>query len=168
MILPIQLAEALRMFLLRKDRPANSLDEWDVGWQKYQEYLASISSSLPESVLSYALADWHYDHMDHRPPHDSWLQKVEVIESAGNGERGPKGARMILTLLGAYHDGIIEIEYFGIHSYAMHRGSAIFGDWLYDEVRLSDEGNVLHEVEFDKGSLLVVCQDFIHKWLPCN
>lgn len=156
------------MFLLRKDRPANSLEEWDSGWKNYQQYLESISSLLPESALSYAVSDWHYNHLDHRATHDSWLQKVQIFELAGSNKFDTGGSRIIATLLGAYHDGIIEIEYSGVHSYSIQRNSAIFGDWQYDEVRLSDDGSVLHEVDFDKGSLLIICQDLIYRWQPCN
>jgi hypothetical protein len=34
------------------------------------------------------------------------------------------------------------------------------GDWLYDEIRLSERGLVLHEVEFSSnGHWLIECKD---------
>lgn len=156
------------MFILRKDRPNNSLEEWDLKWYQYQQYLKSISLHLPESAQAYALADWHYNHLDHRAPHDAWLQRLEISESVSNDVRHAQNGRIVATLLGAYHDGIIEIEYVDVLSYAIQRNTGLLGDWQYDEVRISDDGSVLHEVEFDEGSWLVVCRNLAYRWSPHN
>ena len=39
------------------------------------------------------------------------------------------------------------------------------GDWLIDEVRVSDRGLVIHEIDFSSGSrLLIECKDIEHEW----
>lgn len=152
------------MFLLSRDRPGNSLEEWDSGWKRYREYLASISSKLPERALAYASADWHYNHLDPRAPHDAWLQKLEANEASARVRDGSALPGLTMTLLGAYHDRLLRLEHVGVLSYSIGRSSADFGDWQYDEVRLSACGNVLHEIEFEHGSVLVVCKDLQYGW----
>lgn len=148
------------MYLLRKDRSDDSLGEWDRGFRKYAEYLEEISSKLPFSARCYAKSDWHYDHMDPRCPHDSWVRKIEIIE--GDGSADDKVIRLVM--LGAYHDRNIEIRQVGVVSFKIERSSSSFGDWLYDEVRLSGSGDVLHEIEFENGCLIVVCRDIFYEW----
>ena len=63
---------------------------------------------------------------------------------------------------------LIEIEYIDVLSYSIHRNAELLGDWQYDEIRLSEDGNVLHEVEFDKGSWSIVCRNLIYRWSPYN
>ncbi len=40
------------------------------------------------------------------------------------------------------------------------------GDWLIDEIRLSEQGLVLHEVVFDGAHWLIECEDVVYTWLP--
>jgi hypothetical protein len=42
-----------------------------------------------------------------------------------------------------------------------------FGDWLYDELRLSDKGNQLHEIEWGSGARwLIESDDVEFYWQP--
>jgi len=152
------------MFILPKDRPKNSLEEWDIGWSRYQAYLSEIGARLPASALEYAEAPWHYNHLDHRAPHDAWLERVELVEA--KNEKGSRQTNIRLVLLGAYHDGNIEMLYGDVFSYSMNCHGGNSGDWLYDEIRLSRSGNVLHEIEFENGLWLVECRSFSYQWLP--
>ncbi len=41
------------------------------------------------------------------------------------------------------------------------------GDWLYDEFRLSDNGHLLHEIEWaDGGRWLIEADDIEFDWRP--
>jgi len=43
------------------------------------------------------------------------------------------------------------------------------GDWLYDEIRLSARGYVLHEIEWSRGSRwLIESGDVAYKWSPLD
>ena len=55
-----------------------------------------------------------------------------------------------VRLLGAYHDRLIELFYPQVFSYAMDnpRSQAGHFDWRYSEIRLGDNGNVIHEIEW--------------------
>ena len=149
------------MFILNRDRPNNSLEEWRSGWDNYQRYLKSISSKLPDSTLSYASAEWHYNHLEHRAPHDAWLQKLEILEFGNDKTRS---RHIVATFLGAYHDGVIVLEYSDVLSYSMRGSAENLGDWQYDEIRLSEDGKVLHEIEFDRGVWLIICRDMDYRW----
>jgi hypothetical protein len=77
-----------------------------------------------------------------------------------------------LKLLGAYHDGQIEIIYKEVKGYSLNMpavrkapSNVGHGDWLIDEVRLSELGLVEHEIGFSQGGgWLVECADIVHKW----
>ena len=77
-------------------------------------------------------------------------------------------------LLAAYHDGLIKLVYKDVQSYnfntpansttGMRNGH---GDWLIDEVRLSENGLVLHEILFSTGvRWLIESADVTYHWEP--
>jgi hypothetical protein len=76
-----------------------------------------------------------------------------------------------VRLLGAYHDGYLEILYPEVRSYSMTGASAAadnagHGDWLIDEVRVSEQGLVLHEILFASGNRwLIEAKDIRIRWI---
>lgn len=157
-------------YILTRDRPNSSYEEWQSGWTAYLTYLDSVKGRLPQTAYEFATATWHYDFEDHRSPHDGWLEEVMIREPA-SGERGEnRSLDIVARLLGAYHDGYIELKYSGVRGYTLASGitnGSGHGDWLYDEVRLSERGLVLHEVEWASGGLwLIECGDIAYKWTP--
>ena len=83
---------------------------------------------------------------------------------------------MQVRLLGTHHNGHIELTYTKVQSYLFEtprklehpmRPSKGHEDWVIDEVRLSESGYVLHEVEFSRGSRWVIeSEDFIYSCKP--
>jgi hypothetical protein len=141
----------------------------------YVEYLASVRERLPANAYFFAAAPWHYDFSDHRCPHDSWLESLSVIEISSGDRNQDRSVLIKVSLLGAYHDGTIEISYQRVDSYSLDKQGANItpplnvghGDWLIDEVRLSDRGFILHEIEFSSGSRwLIECEDIEYRWNP--
>jgi hypothetical protein len=54
-------------------------------------------------------------------------------------------------LFAAYQDRHIELKYSAVQNYSLacdEQGGSGHGDWLYDEIRLSQRGYVLHEIEW--------------------
>jgi hypothetical protein len=138
-----------------------------------RRYLRSIVDRLPPGVRAFASADWHYDPADHRCPHDAWIEALTVHETPADGRSQRRNLEIYLRCLGAYHDGHLELRYTGVRSYSLtvpHAGPRPgiigHGDWLTDEVRLSDGGAVLHEVRFERGRLLIECDDLGVTWHP--
>ena len=86
-----------------------------------------------------------------------------------------------MELLGAYHDGRIQITYPGVREYSIFQPhdhgphdprARGHGDWLIDEVSPSDRGNpdfplVIHEIVFsNRGILRIESQEILFEWLP--
>jgi hypothetical protein len=51
----------------------------------YREYLQSVKERLPLAAFEFGTASWHYDHRDHRCPHDSWVDSLTIHEPATGG-----------------------------------------------------------------------------------
>lgn len=145
-------------------------------WQAYQNRLQKIKKSMSPTVQEYAFAEWHYDISDQKCPHDAWLEYITIRETA-SGERSEIRAQEILIrLLGAYHDGYIEFHYKNVYSYCLDQplrreiwqaGKRGHGDWMIDEIDLSRNGFILHEIEWaDESHWYIECQDFEFKWIP--
>jgi hypothetical protein len=79
-----------------------------------------------------------------------------------------------VRLLGAYHDGYIELHYPRVFAYAMNVGDGARGhrDWRYDELRVSDRGNLIHQIEWygatGVGEWMIEASDLEFRWIPAN
>ncbi|MEO8071875.1 MAG: hypothetical protein ABI686_01385 [Acidobacteriota bacterium] len=147
-------------------------------WQAYQNRLQKIKKRMPLSVQEYALADWHYNFSDHRCPHDAWLEHL-IVRELVSGERSEiRSLEIEVKLLGAYHDGYIEFHYKEVKSYCFdqpHRQGKWettkkrHKDWIVDEVDLSGNGYILHEIEWlDGGHWFIECRSFEYNWIPID
>jgi hypothetical protein len=139
----------------------------------YFEYLTSIKDQLPASAYEFAMASWHYNPGDHQCPHDAWVESLSIIEVSSGDRHEERSIEIKIRLLGAYHDGFAEMKYVGVKSYSLCTPAEFrlpplgvgHGDWLVDEIRISDRGLVLHEIEFSRGSnWLIECQDIYYSW----
>jgi hypothetical protein len=143
---------------------------------RYYDYLKSIEDALPPSALSFARAPWHYDFSKHESPHDSWLESCTIYEPASGERHQNREIAITLSLLGAYHDGHIKLVYTNVTSYEMTTGAngearakRGHGDWLIDEIHLSDRGLVLHEILFSSGARwLIESEDIEYSWEPAE
>jgi hypothetical protein len=156
--------------------PPDTHTELSALFERYYSYLKSVREDMPQNAYSFAIADWHYDHSDPRCPHDGWLETL-IVKEPSSGERSElREVEIRVELLGAFHDGLIELTYPGVRSYLLQgprnldRSAGLsegHGDWMIDEVRLSDKGNVLHEVKFSGGSRWTIeSEDIVHRWKP--
>ncbi len=155
------------VFILRKDRPENSTNEFRESWNAYQNYLESVKNNLPQSVYEFAIAEWHYDFSNHKALHDSWLEEIIVREIASGDRKQFCSTEIFVRLLGAYHDGFIELTYKNVQSYSFEkRGFSPINtnDWLYDEIRISQNNFALHEIEWDSADWLIECADILYEW----
>jgi hypothetical protein len=162
-------------FVLARDitdyEPATHL----AAFQKYRRYLESVRDRMPPNAFEFAFAPWHFDSDDHRCPHDTWVESLTIKENASGSRSQYRNIQIDLRLLGAFHDGHLELSYKEVKKYELITPSEFemppynvgHGDWLADEVRLSDEGLVIHEIEFARGSRwLIECRDITFKWCP--
>ena len=155
-------------YVLRKDGSQDSTESFVSSWRRYREYLASISDQLPLSARDFALAEWHHNYKDSRAPHDAWVDSLSVYETASGERHENRQAHIKVRLLGAYHDGHIEIEYLNVKRYSIGSEFPAHGDWDQDEIRLSETGAVIHEIEIGGSSWLIECEDIRYVWLPAG
>lgn len=143
-------------------------------WTEYAQYLESIRDRLPRSAFEFATGNWRRSE-DHYSLHDSWVECLTISESSSGNRREDRSLEIQVRLLGAYHDGYTTLKYHQVQSYSLStpREPSLpsfdvgHGDWLHDEIRLSDRGFVLHEVEFSRGSRWTIeCKDIERTWEP--
>jgi hypothetical protein len=158
-------------FILTQDYPDEDAAD---KFYRYQEYLKSKRDSFPPSAYALATSDWYFRFSDHRCPHDAWLEAANLCESS-SGKRGEfRKLSLTIRLLGAYHDGIIELYYPRLFSYALNARDGEHGqrDWLHDEFRVSDTGTLIHEIEWaglnETGRWLIEASDIEFRWLPMS
>lgn len=158
------------VFILRKDFDADFPRDFpfiNTRHNEYRDYLKSISDKLPPSAREFALADWRLDPAFHECPHDSWVEFVKISEIASGERRQNRHINIDVRLLGAYHDGYLDLCYKNVVQYELRKSDSwdSHGDWLYDEVRLSDNNLVLHEIELASDIIwLIECKDIEFNW----
>jgi hypothetical protein len=140
----------------------------------YREYLHSKRTLFPPSARALAVSDWYFDFGDRRCPHDSWLESATICEPSSGSRRELRSSTLTIRLLGAYHDGYIELVYPDVVTYDLNTTNVRqgHGNWRYDEFRLSDNGRVIHEIEWASfgptARWLIEASDVIHRWLPTS
>jgi hypothetical protein len=161
------------MFILRKDISSREPKLIKQAFVNYFEYIEELKDKFPKAALEFATAEWHYNPENHRCLHDSWLESLSIDE-VGRGSRFEiREVSLKLRLFGAYHDGYTELVYSDLRHYEInllqtkispHIGH---GDWLDDEIRLSSDGYILHEIEFSSGkNWRIESKGFEHSWKP--
>ena len=145
-------------------------------FETYVNYLESIKDKIPPSVYEFATAEWHFNTRDARCPHDAWLEEIKFGEIEKGEKFEIRPIEIYIKLLGAYHNGHIEIRYENIHSYSFnsnrgfriseYKGEYFHGDWLRDEIRLSENEFVIHEIEWENGNWQIEAEDIEYKWIP--
>jgi hypothetical protein len=146
-----------------------SPQEMMANFVRYRSYLAEMQDRLPSSVHALATSDWYYDARDPRCPHDAWLEQIRIEEPASGERREQRSLSIHVRLVGAYHNGFIGFHYAGVRSYslALTRGLEGHSDWLFDEFRLSEQGFVLHEIEWAAGGRwLIEATNLNFSWEP--
>ena len=140
-------------------------------FRRYRAYIARVAPLLPPGASSLLMSDWYFDFTDRRCPHDSWLETA-VLRERSSGNRGEaRTLALNVRLRDAYHDGHIEIEYPLVYSYSLAADDSSDGhrDWRYDELRLSDRGRLIHEIEWsgaaDTGRWIIEANDIAFRWI---
>ena len=132
--------------------------------QLYEKYLQENRNRFPASAFEFATAEWHHNFRDHKALHDSWLVDVSVLESGDNEARA---TQIQLKLLGAYHDGHLNITYHDVRSYQIGSSTSAHTSIDRDEIRLSENGNVLHEIVWWQDfKWFIECGDISCEWVP--
>jgi hypothetical protein len=142
------------------------------GFRRYAEYLATNRDRFPPSAYALATSDWYYTAEDSRAPHDAWLEKVTIEEPATGERHEVRTTAIKVSLLGAQHDGRLELYYPRVFRYRLELQDGASGhhDWRYDEFRLTDDGHLIHEIEWvrwkEVGRWVIEADDVLLSWFP--
>ena len=156
------------MFILSEQRDSDV----EAAFAQYKEYLKANRHRFPQSVYALAISDWYFGFSSHQAPHDSWLVSVQITEPSSGQREEIRTVSINIRLLGAYHDGYIEFHYPTVFEYRLTADTLGqgHGDWRYDEFRVNDKGQVIHEIEWASygatNAWLIVASDVHHKWVP--
>jgi hypothetical protein len=148
-------------FILSSERDRDAKEAFSY----YAAYLKDNRSEFPPSAYALATSDWYFDFSCHHAPHDAWFESLIIGEVSSGARREVREAAITIKLLGAYHDGYIELHYPRVYEYrltAMELSQG-HGDWLYDEFRLDKKERLIHEIEWAaygaRGTWLIVASD---------
>lgn len=147
-------------------------DDPGVAFARYREYLKANEYHFPPGAYALATSDWYFDFRQHKCPHDAWLEWAKFEEPSEGDRHERRTVSLSINLLGAYHDGTIELRYPRVFEYRLSSAALDGGhrDWRYDEFRLDERGRLVHEIEWcghkDTGSWLIVASDIEYTWSP--
>ena len=137
--------------------------------KNYFAYVEDNRARFPQKAYELAASAWRHDFSDHRAFHDSWVESFRFLDSSLPNSGGGRANDLELVLLGAYHDGRIRIRYSNVHSAQLFLSDARDGpiEIYRDEIRLSETGLVLHEIEFlARDNWIIECDDIEQQWEP--
>jgi hypothetical protein len=141
-------------------------------FRRYQEYLESVRDVFPPSAFALATSDWYFNPNDHRCPHDAWFESLNLSEPFFGKQGKERSLSLNVRLLGAYHGGYIELCYLQLFRYALNVSHGEHGqrDWRYDELRVSERGHLVHEIEWcgarGIGVWVIEASDLEYRWVP--
>jgi hypothetical protein len=147
-------------------------DDVTGAFRRYREYLQSTKDVFPVSAFALATSEWYFDFRQHRCPHDAWLETLSFSESFLSEQDKSRSLSLNVRLLGAFHDGHIELHYPQVFRYTLDVRHGVRGhrDWRYDELRISDMGHLVHEIEWwgleKTGVWLIEASDLEYSWVP--
>lgn len=133
-----------------------------IDFDRYAIYLESICAQLPLHVYAFASNPNHFNLDSPSSLHDAWLEALTIREVATGNCHDQHALEIVLCLLGPRQDRRIHLSYIGVSHYVM-QSSGAHGDLLSHEIRLSSNGEILHEMQFVNGaSILIECSDMRH------
>jgi len=143
-----------------------------IDFDRYLRYLNSIQDRLPIHVYSFASDSRNFDFHSRSSLHDAWLDTITINETASGDRNDVRRIAINICLLGPYHDRKIHLHYTGVERYQFdtptRHGDPRFnhtghGDLFTHEVRLGERSLLIHELEFERGTtVLIECADFRH------
>jgi hypothetical protein len=141
----------------------------------YEEYLRALGDRLPASLRQFILAPWYRDYEAHQCSYDAWLESAQFTEPATGPNQQIRRLRFEIRLLGPYHDGHIIYLYENVQNYRLTLPGvdesiyAAHDGWRLDEIRMTPDNKVIHEIAFKSGARWLIESDSIsHSWIPLN
>lgn len=145
----------------------------DVGgaFRRYAQYLELVKADFPPAAFQLATSGWYFGFGGHSP-HDATLEAFEFAEFPAPDTYRGRMLSLKVRLSAAYEKGQIELLYPEVFAYklAAHNVECGHSDWRYDELRLSERGRLVHEIEWagDTARWLIEASDLELRWIPAH
>jgi hypothetical protein len=153
-------------FILAANRDHDSVEEARKNWERYQAHLEALKERFPSSAFEIATSTWWYQFDLPEAPHDSRLIAFRMGDHGASTWDNQKFSWIEIELHSAL-SGTILLRYPKVYRYDLGMAEAsqgIHGDWRYDEFTLTDEGNLLHMIEWADGAVWVIeASDLEHR-----
>ena len=143
-----------------------------IDFERYSSFIDSIRDQIAPHVYAFAANPCHFDLSSRSSLHDAWLENLSISESASGERSENRRTEISMRFLGPFHDRRIHLLYTGVTRYSFssppHYDEPRYehtthGDLYTHEVRLGDEGRLIHELCFEnKAQFLIECLDFTH------
>jgi hypothetical protein len=127
--------------------------------QEYSAHVDSWKDDLPTSAYEYAKAIWHYDMRDARCIHDAWLASCVFQEaSLQKPHAKPTGFGIEISFLTGLEDRVLKFSYKNIVHYSLESPSQseTHSEVYFDEIRLSERKNMIHEILFMSNARWII------------
>ena len=131
----------------------NSHSELLETYRRYRCYLEENRNEIPAEFYAQLVSSWYFDPSDPRSTHDAWLQSCSITSNSASEKPNP--TKILLSLLGAFHDRIITYEYTGVIGFSISGSNHHQVDWLLDEIQVMP-GNIAHEIQWGDGSIWMI------------
>lgn len=134
----------------------------------YRQYLEENRDRFPLAVFEFAANVERYSLDSPHSLHDAWLSSISVKENRSKHRPFEPRPSVELVLLGPKHDRDIILTYEGVSHYQIEGSrnpynwaETFHGDLNSHEVRITEKGEIIHEIAFvSKSSVLVTCETF--------
>jgi len=134
----------------------------------YKMYMEENRVKFPSHVFEFA-TDVNRHNLDSpHSLHDSWMTSITIKENRNPKRPFNPEPTIEIELLGQMHDRAIILNYSGIENYFIEGlknpynwGDTYQGDISRHEVRLTEEGLLVHEILFvSESKIIIACKDF--------
>lgn len=137
----------------------------------YRHYLEENREKFPPAVFEFAASVERHNLDSPHSLHDAWVSSITVKENRKKQRPFEPRLTVELVMLGPMHDRDIILTYEGVTSYLIEGNKnpynwadTIHGDVSCHEVRVTEEGLLVHKIEFVSQSRFVItCEN-----LACN
>lgn len=123
-------------------------------WERYQAYLRSVRDRFPANAYQIATSEWWYSFDAPAAPHDGRLVNLTISDKWAESESEERFCSIAIDLQSAY-SGRILLRYPKVERYQLtmpgYNASGIHGDWRFDEFSLSEDGFLVHTIEWADG-----------------
>ncbi|MEM1084922.1 MAG: hypothetical protein AAGI48_12495 [Verrucomicrobiota bacterium] len=153
-------------FILSTNRDHGSQDKLRTDWDAYVAHLRALEDRFPKSAYAIATSSWWYQFDLPEAPHDSRLIAFRLGDYGAADWDNHKFSWIEIELQSAY-SGRILLRYPKVYRYNLGmdgESQGIHGDWRYDEFSLTENGHLLHTIEWADGAVWrIEASDLEHK-----